>query len=114
MALPQIDESAGWAAAVIFIGSVLWKVWLHFKADKRNDSAADRDHDSESHLIGGYDRLIRQLRAEVDRLAENQTVILSVLDEERAARYKAERIARELQDRVESLEGRLKDLGFSP
>lgn len=106
MALPQIDENAGWLAGIIFTASILWKVWLRLKADQRNDKAATREHDAEGNVIGGYDQLIKQLRAEVERLAKD-------IDEEREARYTAEKRSYELQRRVEILENRLHELGQS-
>lgn len=104
MAPLVIDEHAGWLAGIIFAASVLWKVWLRFRDDKRADKAAERSHEAEGSVIGSYDRLIKQLREEVERLAKD-------IEEERDARYEAENQARALQIRVELLEQRLRDLG---
>lgn len=114
MDLPQIDENAGWLAGIVFLGSVLRKVWLRFKADSRNDKSAERDHDAEGKVLGGYDQLIKQLRSEVERLAISVSHMSEALDEERNARYAAESIAIELRQRIESLERRLRDLGHTP
>lgn len=114
MGLPPIDENAGWLAGIVFLCSVLWKVWLRAKADARNDKAAAREHDAEGHVIGGYDQLLSQMRKEIDRLAGQMESISKTLSEERQARYKAERLAYELQERVEVLEGRLRELGQTP
>lgn len=114
MDLPPINENAGWLAGIVFLGSVLWKVWLRIKADTRGDKAAARDHDAEGHVIGGYDQLIAQMRKEIDRLAGSMEEMLRDLAEEREARYRAERLAIELKGRVEILERRLRELGQTP
>ena len=114
MDLPPINENAGWLAGIIFIGSVLWKVWLRVKADARGDKAATREHDAEGNVIGGYDQLIAQLRKEVERLAGQMQSVSMALDEERQARYKAEHLAYELKERVEILENRLRELWQTP
>ncbi len=114
MDLPQIDENAGWLAGLVFLGSVLWKVWLRFKADSRDDKAAARGHEAEGKVLGGYDQLIKQLRTEVERLAESVSEMSAALDEERNARYAAERVAIELRERVDQLERRLRQLGHTP
>lgn len=114
MALPQIDENAGWLAGIVFLGSVLWKVWLRLKSDTRGDKAAAREHDAEGNVIGGYDQLIAQMRKEIDRLAGQMEEMSKALSEERRERYKAERLAHDLQERVEVLESRLRELGQTP
>ena len=114
MALPPIDENAGWLAGIVFLCSVLWKVWLRAKADTRNDKAAAREHDAEGHVIGGYDQLIQQMRFEMNRVTKNLERVEGELVKEREARYNAERLARDLKRRVDILEDKLKQLGQTP
>ena len=107
MNLPPIDENAGLVSGVAFIAFVVWKMWLRLRHDTREDSAEARDHRAEGDVV-------TLLREEVRRLSDSVRVISEALNEERFARYEAERLSRELKNRVEILERRLRELGDTP
>lgn len=107
MSLPQIDEHAGIVSGIAFIGFIIWKAWLRLRRDSRDDSAESRDHRAEGDVV-------ELLREEVMRLANSVRNISEALDDERRARYAAEKLARDLKDRVEVLERRLRELGHNP
>lgn len=107
MNLSPIEDNAGIVSGVVFLIVVIWKAWLRFRRDNRDDSAEARDHRAEGDVV-------ELLREEVQRLAASVRMISDALEMERAARYAAERLARELQGRVEILERRLRELGHTP
>lgn len=107
MNLTPIEDNAGLVSGLAFVILVVWKAWLRFRRDNRDDSAEARDHRAEGDVV-------ELLREEVKRLAASVRVISEALEMERAARYAAERLAREVQARVEILERRLRELGHTP
>lgn len=108
MNLTALDDNPGTLlTGLAFLGFVLWKAWLRLRHDARGDNAEARDHAAEGDVIA-------VLRSEVKRLADQMRVLSEALDEERNARYDAEKEARELRERVEILERRLRDLGHTP
>ena len=109
-----VDDPAGKAALLTVIAAGVWKLWLRLRHDSRNDKSEERDHAIGGDIADSYGSLVAQLREEVARLANSVKTISEALDAEREARYAAERLARELKDRVDILERRLRDLGHSP
>ncbi len=107
MNLTPIEDNAGVVSGLAFLLLVIWKSWLRFRRDNREDSAEARDHRAEGDVVG-------LLREEVMRLADSVRVISEALETERIARYAAERLARDLGVRVEILERRLRSLGHTP
>lgn len=103
----QIDEHAGLLTGLAFLGFVLWKAWLRLRSDTRGDRAEAREHDAEGSVIA-------VLRDEVARLDRRVLAMSETLDEQTRARYAAERLARELSVRVETLEHKLRELGHTP
>ncbi len=108
MDLPSLENNEpGWIAAILFLASVLWKVWLRIKRDSREDRAETREHAAEGDVI-------TVLRDEIARISERVRALEGDLEHERAKRYIAERQSASLQTRVDALEHRLRTLGEEP
>jgi len=108
MDLPPLeDNEPGWIAAILFLASVLWKVWFRAKRDSREDNAETREHAAEGDVI-------KVLRDEIARIYERVRTLEGDLEHERAKRYVAERQSASLQTRVDALEQRLRLLGQEP
>lgn len=108
MDLPPIeDNEATWVTAISFAAFAIWKLWLRIRHEGRNDRAEAREHAAEGDVIV-------VLREEVSRLADSVRRLEEEREDERKARYAAERNAQQLQRRVEVLELRLRSLGHEP
>lgn len=103
----QIDDPAGKLALLTVTLAAIWKLWLRFKHDTREDRAEAREHAAEGDVI-------TVLREEVARLSETVQHLAQDIEEERRLRYAAEREVVDLRARVSHLEQRLRDLGHAP
>lgn len=112
--LIPVDDPAGKLALATVAAAGVWKLILRMRHEHREDRVESRTFDVTGGIAKSYVELIEQLRTEVDRLSADQRELKAALDEERIARYNAERIARDLRGRVETLEARLRDLGHDP
>lgn len=105
--LQMLDDPVGRYALLAMIAAAAWKIWLRLKQDTRVDRSDAREHRSRGHIVEEYDKVVDTLREEVARLAANLDRLSHELNDEREARYTAERRAAILQERVDFLERRV-------
>lgn len=105
----MLDDPVGRWALLAMIAAAAWKIWLRLKADTRADRSDVRTQQAHGAVVDEYDKVVDTLREEVQRLAQSVERLSRELEEERTARYDAERTARDLRDRVDYLERKLRD-----
>lgn len=107
--LQMLDDPVGRYALLAMIAAAAWKIWLRLKQDTRVDRSDARTQQAHGAVVDEYDKVVDTLREEVQRLAQSVERLSRELEEERTARYDAERTARDLRDRVDYLERKLRD-----
>ncbi|MCC6489135.1 MAG: hypothetical protein IT364_16670 [Candidatus Hydrogenedentes bacterium] len=105
----MLEDPVGRWALLAMIAAATWKIWLRLKADTRADKSEVHTQRAHGVVVAEYDKVVETLREEVARLAQSVERLSRELEEERVARYDAERIARELRDRVDYPERKLRD-----
>lgn len=114
MDLQTLEDPVGKYALLAMIAAAAWKIWLRLKQDTRNDRSEVREHKAHGSIVTEYDKVVETLREEVSRLAQTLDKLSEELGEERKERYAAEQRSRALQERVETLERKLRALGHTP
>ena len=107
----MLEDPVGRYALLAMIAAAAWKIWLRLKADTRSDKSDARDHRARTDIVGEYDKVVETLREEVERLARSVERLSRELQDERTARFAAERLAARLQERLDYLERRLHNGG---
>lgn len=107
MDFPPFEDAAGKASLITLAVALLWKIWLRLKHDRRTDKAEDREYRADDAIHDGYGALLTQLRGEVDRLARSVEYLSIELAKEQALRRTGEQ-------RIASLEAKLRALGIDP
>ena len=106
----MLDDPIGrYALLVMIAAAAVWKIWLRLKQDTRADKSEARDYRARGDIVGEYDKVVETLREEVERNARNVERLSRELHDERTARFAAERLVSELQERIEYLERRLRE-----
>lgn len=104
-----LADPVGRWALLAMIAAAAWKIWLRLKADTRADRSDVHAQKAHGYVVAEYDKVVETLREEVERLAQSVERLSRELNEERTARYDAERTARDLRERVDYLERKLRE-----